>query len=95
MTKISKTNQDLQAVPKGFTPINGSKLNSVALSCINIALVAQGAIPLVDGVTPLGHELNSKGGIIDLTILSGPQKVPKGHLQGGTCTPDGRPHHLV
>ena len=55
---------------KGFVAHNAPKMNSVAIACNNIAaIVAQGAT--VDGLTPMGHKANCKGGCIDMTILSG------------------------
>ena len=55
---------------KGFVALNASKPNSITLACMNIASIAtQGAT--VDGLTPLGHKANCKGGVIDSVILSG------------------------
>ena len=55
---------------KGFQAINAPKPNSIAVACNNIAAIAaKGAT--VDGLTPLGHKANCKGGIIDATVLSG------------------------
>ena len=63
-------NDVMVATAKGFNPVNAPKQNSIALACMNIATIAaQGAT--VDGLTPLGHKANCKGGIIDATILSG------------------------
>jgi len=60
----------MTTVPKGFQALNASKPNSIALACMNIAAIAkQGAT--VDGLTPLGHKANCKGGTIDGVILSG------------------------
>ena len=55
---------------EGFVAHNAPKPNSVTVACMNIAAIAaQGAT--VDGLTPLGHKANCKGGIVDMTILSG------------------------
>ena len=52
---------------KGFVAHNAPKQNSVSIACMNIAAIAaQGAT--VDGLTPLGHKANCKGGVIDATI---------------------------
>ena len=67
---MAKGNDVLVATAKGFNPINAPKPNSIAIACNNIAsIAAKGAT--VDGLTPLGHKANCKGGIIDAMVLSG------------------------
>lgn len=63
-------NDVMVATAKGFNPVNAPKPNSVTIACNNIAAIAaKGAT--IDGLTPLGHKANCKGGVIDQTILSG------------------------
>lgn len=60
----------IQITPKNFKAINAPKLNSITVSCLAIASIAQAA--KTDGtVTRLGHKANCKGGIIDTVILEG------------------------
>lgn len=63
-------NDVMVATAKGFNPVNAPKPNSVTVACSNIATIAaKGAT--VEGLTPLGHKTNCKGGVIDCTILAG------------------------
>ena len=60
----------MTTTPKGFVALNAPKPNSVTLACNNIKAIASKG-QAIDGLTPLGHKANCKGGIIDSTILSG------------------------
>lgn len=60
----------MTTTPKGFVALNAPKPNSVTMACQAIAAIAAKG-QSVDGLTPLGHKANCKGGVIDATILSG------------------------
>lgn len=73
MTKSITTNATdlmLTKLPKGFNPVNAPKPNAVAVACAKIGSIAASAVP-AEGLTPFGHRANCKGGVIDMTILSG------------------------
>lgn len=74
MTQITVTTKATTDVmtkaPKGFIALNAPKPNSVALACMAIAQIATQAVQ-AEGLTPFGHKMGCKGGVIDLTILSG------------------------
>lgn len=63
-------NDVMIATAKGFIAHNAPKPNSVTVACNNIAAIASKGAK-VEGLTPLGHKANCKGGIIDCTILAG------------------------
>ena len=68
--KTAETANIMTTTPKGFVALNAPKPNSVAMACQAIAAMAAKG-QSVDGLTPLGHKANCKGGVIDATILSG------------------------
>ena len=68
--QVQVENNVMVATAKGFNPVNAPKLNSIAVACNNIAAIVNNG-QKIDGLTPLGHKANCKGGIIDATVLSG------------------------
>jgi len=68
--KKAISNKSVMTVNYGKPAIAAPKLNTIASNCLRIAGIASKAKS--DGtVTPLGHKLACKGGVIDLCILSG------------------------
>ncbi len=55
---------------KAKAPINTPKHAPVMLDCIAITAIT-GKASKVDNLTPMGHKVNCKGGIIDEVIISG------------------------
>lgn len=72
MTQITATTTTdvMTKTSKGFIALNAPKPNSVALACMAIAQIATQATQ-AEGLTPFGHKMGCKGGVIDLIILSG------------------------
>lgn len=70
MTKATAKTVDVMTMTtKGFIAHNAPKPNSIAIACNNIAAIAANG-QKIDGLTPLGHKANCKGGVIDQCILS-------------------------
>lgn len=70
VTPIGDNTLMITKTPRGFNPINAPKPNSVAMACAKIGAIAATAA-MAEGLTPFGHKINCKGGVIDATILSG------------------------